>query len=84
MVPTFRWERGASASGGLQSIRYGNGLRVYLDRPWFSSGDGELLGVVVPGDDAAFDTVEDALVPYVTQWGADPLWAGTSPRRERG
>jgi hypothetical protein len=79
VVPTFRWERGASASGGLQSVRHGNGLRVYLDRPWFSSGDGELLGVVVPGDDAAFVTVEDALVPYVTQWGADPLWAGTQP-----
>ncbi|MGH9139075.1 MAG: hypothetical protein ACRD0G_18855 [Acidimicrobiales bacterium] len=24
------------------------GLRVYLDRPWYSSGAGELLGVVVP------------------------------------
>ena len=24
-----------------------SGLRIYLDRPWYSSGDGELLGVVV-------------------------------------
>lgn len=27
--------------------RSGGGLRVWLDRPWFSSGDGELLGVVI-------------------------------------
>ena len=26
---------------------FSNGLRVYLDRPWWSSGAGELLGVVV-------------------------------------
>ncbi len=29
------------------SRRRGGGLRIYLERPWFSSGDGEMLGVVV-------------------------------------
>jgi len=32
---------------GTTSRRMGGGLRIYLDRPWYSSGDGELLGVVI-------------------------------------
>jgi len=32
---------------GSLSTRTGGGLRVYLDRPWYGSGDGELLGVVI-------------------------------------
>src|SRR5690606_22594759 len=44
VVPTFRWERSSSANAATQqATRHGNGLRVWLDRPWFSSGDGELL-----------------------------------------
>ncbi len=35
---------------GATSKRMPGGLRIYLDRPWYSSGAGELLGVVVwPG-----------------------------------
>ncbi|HUZ47355.1 MAG TPA: hypothetical protein VMW54_12035 [Terriglobia bacterium] len=41
-----------AALSGLKGVsstskRRGGGLRIYLDRPWFSSGDGEMLGVVV-------------------------------------
>ena len=32
---------------GSTSKRMSGGLRIYLDRPWFSSGDGELMGVVI-------------------------------------
>lgn len=32
---------------GTVHQRLGGGLRVYMDRPWYGSGDGELLGVVV-------------------------------------
>lgn len=46
VVPTFGWERKREA-GRFTSIRRGGGLRVYLERPWFSSGDGELLGVIL-------------------------------------
>ncbi len=36
---------------GSTSKRMPGGLRIYLDRPWYSSGDGELLGVVIwPGE----------------------------------
>jgi hypothetical protein len=44
-IPTFRWEDKATR-GGKTRIRHGGGLRLYLDRPWYSSGEGELLGVV--------------------------------------
>ncbi|MCA9658551.1 MAG: hypothetical protein KC486_09415, partial [Myxococcales bacterium] len=46
IVPTFGWGR-REERDGLASRRRGQGVRVYLGRPWFSSGDGELLGVIV-------------------------------------
>jgi hypothetical protein len=37
----------------IRRERKGGGLRIYLERPWYSSGDGELLGVVLwPGASA--------------------------------
>jgi len=59
-----------------RSVRFGGGLRVYLNRPWFSSGEGELLGVALwsyqngPLDTAA----RDKFKPFFTQWGMDPIW----------
>ncbi len=46
VVPTFEWER-TDDGPKMHHVRKGNGVRVYLRRPWFSSGDGELLGVVL-------------------------------------
>jgi hypothetical protein len=46
IVPTFGWERNRDANR-LTSARKGGGLRVYMERPWFSSGDGELLAAVL-------------------------------------
>ena len=75
VIPTFGWQR-QSQTNLKRSVRFGGGLRVYLDRPWFSSGDGELLGVLT------YDSFRNGPVgdgrelwkPYVTQWGADPIW----------
>ncbi|MES4889096.1 peptidoglycan-binding domain-containing protein [Streptomyces sp. NPDC096012] len=70
-VPTLALERDDGASGAIVQRRRGGGIRVYLDRPWFSSGDGELLGVVLgepPGGDPA--SVRDA---SVTLMGRDPV-----------
>lgn len=81
VVPTFRWQQqDLTASKQQQVIRYGNGLRVWLDRPWFSSGDGELLGVVLFGDNKPFKNMPDAMQPFITQWGLDPLWETGSPK----
>lgn len=62
IVPTFRWEKNKHRQ---TRKRVGGCLRVYLNRPWYSSGDDEKLGVVL-ADDRAKDS------PHVTQWGADP------------
>ncbi len=96
VLPTFDWstfEEHKQASGDgtysravagprIISRRSGNGLRVYLDRPWFSSGDGELVGVVY----SSAASVPESLKPLVTRWGADPIYKSgsvhTSPREE--
>jgi hypothetical protein len=53
---------------------------VYLERPWFSSGKGEQLAVVllkVEPEDTKNKQLRQQiprnLTPYVTQWGLDPL-----------
>jgi hypothetical protein len=78
VVPTFGWEK-TPPGGPLVSSRRGGGLRVYLERPWYSSGDGELLAVVLWKPSTA--GVPEALKPYVTAWGVDPLWgpSGSKP-----
>lgn len=82
-LPLFEWDTPPGTPGITKRKRTGGGLRIYLDRPWFSSGDGELLGVVFqPG--VNFLDLDDELKRFVTQWGADPVWdAGpTSVRAE--
>jgi hypothetical protein len=59
-------------NGERSSTRIGGGLRVYLDRPWFSSGEGELLGVVVKGY-ASPTSHLDPQYPFITYWGQDPV-----------
>ena len=75
VVPTFGWSRDASGNEA-RSWRSGGGLRVYLERPWFETGFTEMLGVVLPYASEMASDVEEALKPYVTQWGGDPIWAG--------
>ena len=81
VIPTFGWERQESTN--LKSeVRLGNGLRVYLNRPWYSSGEGELLGVVLwPGSQPPpDDTARETYKAFFTQWGLDPIWdPGTLP-----
>jgi hypothetical protein len=82
VVPTFGWKRQTSTNL-IASERIGGGLRVYLDRPWFSSGEGELLGVVLLNDVKAFQALKpeernverEKYKHYITQWGNDPIWA---------
>ena len=44
VIPTFGWQR-ETHTNITRSFRMGGGLRIYMNRPWFSSGSGELLGV---------------------------------------
>jgi hypothetical protein len=44
-IPTFGWDEEVTPTS-TRKTRKGGGLRVYMERPWYSSGEGELLGVV--------------------------------------
>ena len=74
VVPTFGWWESGDPEGEQRSWREGGGLRVYLDRPWFSSGSNEMLAVLLP--QVADVGPNDPLRDFVTQWGGDPIWAG--------
>ncbi|WP_219835384.1 hypothetical protein [Paenibacillus sp. R14(2021)] len=72
VLPTYAWEEGnGDEDGSLRSTRKGGGLRVYLDRPWWSSGDGEMLGVILGHD---LSVPQEPLYNYSTHWGQDPVW----------
>lgn len=64
--------------------RAGVGVRVYLERPWWSSGVGELLGVVTnphgrSGDRVSCEQVPEQIRDFITLWGRDPLGRGKAP-----
>lgn len=73
VLPAFKW---TNTDGGLtaSSFRGGGRLRVYLKRPWFTSGAGERLAVLLwhPSNNiSSFDKISR----YVTEWGDDPVFA---------
>jgi hypothetical protein len=73
VIPTFGWQR-QSDTNLKRSVRFGGGLRVYLERPWFSSGEGELLGVALWSyTNGTLD--REKFKPFITQWGMDPIWS---------
>lgn len=79
VVPTFRRERTVDHEQRTVTQRRATaGLRVYVHRPWFSSGDDEMLAVVLDPD------APDVNVPEIlaTRWGVDPVWAATPPLPE--
>ena len=77
VMPTFGWNRNESGDKKT-SLRSGGGIRVYLDRPWFSTGFTEMLGVMLPPSIPAPSEadLDKTYKKSVTMWGADPIWAG--------
>jgi len=71
---------GSLASGGISYSRTGGYLRVYLERPWFSSGAGERLGVVSlpPGEGSFYGGLTAGQeAQLVTTMGLDPISASS-------
>lgn len=72
VIPLLLWEQEAEPEQpfALRRTRR-SGARIWLERPWFSSGDGELLAVVLGG-------VE--LPPSLTsRWAKDPVHVTGTP-----
>jgi hypothetical protein len=95
VLPSFGWKTIKSKTKkSYQHIR-STGLRVFLGRPWFSSGDDELLGVIVKSSDknrskmAKFEPIplpnkqfDDVLANAVTRWGGDPTREARNDERQ--
>lgn len=71
MLPAFRWQQPTVGGDRIEHVRFGNRIRVELARPWYQTGGGELVGVVIATGTAHSDGP-------VTQMGRDPLF-GTPP-----
>ncbi|MBD0692924.1 hypothetical protein, partial [Streptomyces sp. CBMA123] len=68
-VPSFRWTRSTDGQQSLTRLRAGGGLRVFLGRPWYVSGDGEALAVLTfPSGPVPSDALR-----CVTVAGRDPI-----------
>ncbi|HMU46067.1 MAG TPA: hypothetical protein PKC72_06850 [Chitinophagaceae bacterium] len=72
VIPTFEWDR--VQNGNLTLTGRASGMRVYLRRPWYSSGEGEQLAVVLfqGNPNANVTMVATPPVNLVTTWGTDP------------
>ncbi|MVN75598.1 hypothetical protein GO988_04595 [Hymenobacter sp. HMF4947] len=78
--PAFRWEQeNATRSDGTSAtIRRRHALlRVELQRPWFQSGEGEQLAVIVGPSNQPAAGVQ----PFLTQVGRDPIWDTPTPEQ---
>ncbi|MFD5555057.1 hypothetical protein ACFWIA_14625 [Streptomyces sp. NPDC127068] len=77
-VPAFAWSDASHPEGGLLRERAAGRLRVELGRPWFTTGEGEQLAVVLwPG---AEEAVPDAVRPLVSWLNRDPIHPAPAPR----
>jgi len=72
LIPAFRWQQ-KTLPNVKTSLRIGNILRVYIGRPWFQTGAGELLGVVV-GAPPPGAPLPSTLAPFVSGYGLDPVF----------
>jgi hypothetical protein len=78
VIPLFRWSDGTEPEEPF-ARRHGRraGVRVFLERPWYSSGADELLGILLaPGGDDTFGppAADESGFPFVSKWGGDPAW----------
>jgi hypothetical protein len=74
VLPAFGWQRDEETN--LRASTRQGGLRILLDRPWYSSGEGELLGVITwPGP--LPENRQDHLSHYVSRAGTDPVYASS-------
>ncbi|MEU4066319.1 hypothetical protein AB0F25_28655 [Streptomyces wedmorensis] len=70
VMPAFTWQR--TTTGNITtSVRKEGTVRIHLKRPWYLTGEGELLGVRVvdPTTDVDLSGARD----WATAWGRDPI-----------
>lgn len=77
VLPIFKWET-TKAGKKTTSSRSASAFRVFLERPWFSSGEGELLGALTwpAARTPTTSAIPEGIAQYVSDWGADPIYGG--------
>lgn len=81
IIPTFEWIK-SQDQDTIQHQRLGGGLRIFLKRPWFSTGDDEKLGIILPpapSKNPGIAAVASGYTVNFTHWGIDPLHNSTQP-----
>uniref|UniRef100_UPI0032177872 hypothetical protein n=1 Tax=uncultured Draconibacterium sp. TaxID=1573823 RepID=UPI0032177872 len=82
IIPTFEWRK-TQSNDAVRHQRLGGGLRVYLKRPWYSTGEDEMLGVVLPDAKSnirSFAASGPSYTNQYTHWGIDPILYGQKPQ----
>jgi hypothetical protein len=76
IIPLFRWDQEGDPGQpfGVRRRRR-SGLRIYLKRPWYRTGEDEQLGVLVTAIDPP-DPESASL------WGGDPVWLNAGPKNQ--
>ena len=79
IIPFFEWEFKSN-----ERRRMGNRLRIYLERPWLSSGEGEKLAIIIsnqPKYEEEYEVSKDhphGKYQYISKWGRDITTFGTN------
>jgi hypothetical protein len=77
VMPAFRWSRNGDVTSLLRSSRGGGLLRVFLERPWFVSGEHERLAVIA-WPNASVPSA--AALRHLSVAGRDPIRDTASPK----
>jgi hypothetical protein len=84
IIPTFEWRKSRTGNS-VKHKRMGGGLRIFLKRPWYSTGAGEMLGIImqppVKVQNPTFSSYQPAnYTSLYTHWGLDPFYDSTRPQ----
>lgn len=72
-IPIFSWQKWQNDIA-MHHKRNGGGVRVYLKRPWFTTGEDELLGVIIHPRTAGHNPGSTSPASQeVTRWAKDPI-----------
>jgi len=80
--PAFLWKDTKENTGGTTTLRrkrVASYLRVELARPWYQTGAGECLGVIL-WDRTGVQPLPE-IRSHLTQVGRDPIWQTPEPER---
>ncbi len=73
-VPATVWSESTQGST-IHRNRAGGWLRVELARPWYQTGAGERLAVILWDRNDSDVQPSAELLPFITQAGRDPIWS---------